>query len=62
MRKLIDAVRRCWSILRRATNDDAYERYLTHAAAHHSHAAPLTRAQFFKQEQERKWAGIKRCC
>lgn len=56
--------RRCWSGLRRLTGDDAYERYLAHWRAQHAHEGgePLDRASFFKQELDRKWNGIRRCC
>ncbi|MEO5574228.1 MAG: CstA-like transporter-associated (seleno)protein [Gammaproteobacteria bacterium] len=47
---------------RQLSGDDAYERYLEHHAAAHPSAALLSRKQFFMQEQERKWDGVKRCC
>ncbi len=55
---------RFWRGLRKATGDDAYERYLAHWRSHHAHEGvePLSREVFFKQELERKWNGIKRCC
>jgi uncharacterized short protein YbdD (DUF466 family) len=51
-------------MLREATGDDAYERYLAHWRAHHSAsaAAPLDRATFCREEQRRKWEGVRRCC
>lgn len=52
--------------LRQLSGDDAYERYLDHYAKHHAtHAdapVPLTRTAFFKQWQDQKWNGVKRCC
>ncbi len=57
-----------WRILRQLSGDDAYERYLAHFANHahdESCAAaqvPLTKAEFFRQWQDAKWQGIKRCC
>lgn len=53
---------RLWALLRRLSGDDAYERYLTHHAGQHAEQPPLSRAAFFKQWQERKWKGVKRCC
>jgi uncharacterized short protein YbdD (DUF466 family) len=59
---------RIWQGLRRLSGDDAYERYLEHYEAHHRFSeehpgeGPLSKAEFFKQWQERKWNGIKRCC
>jgi uncharacterized short protein YbdD (DUF466 family) len=58
----------CWRILRRLSGDDAYEQYLKRYALHHpadaghEHHPPLTKAEFFKQWQDEKWNGIKRCC
>ncbi|MEW6353903.1 MAG: YbdD/YjiX family protein [Pseudomonadota bacterium] len=49
-------------IARRLTGEDAYERYLSHHAEHHTQHPALSRKEFFKQEQERKWNGVRRCC
>jgi uncharacterized short protein YbdD (DUF466 family) len=57
-----------WRIVRRLSGDDAYEQYLKHYARHHQvdtahdHRPPLSKADFFKQWQDEKWNGIKRCC
>lgn len=54
-----------WQAVRHLSGDDAYDRYLEHyARCNHRHEAeePLSRAEFFKQWQDRKWNGIKRCC
>ena len=57
-----------WQNIRQLSGDDAYERYLMRFAEHHKlHAheidgLPLSREAFFKQWQECKWTGIKRCC
>ncbi len=48
--------------IRQLSGDDAYERYLQHHATAHPGELLLTRAEFFKQEQERKWNGVRRCC
>jgi uncharacterized short protein YbdD (DUF466 family) len=58
-------LRRCWSLLREVSGDDAYERYLAHrrgCASAATASAPLDRAAFFKEEQRRKWDGVRRCC
>jgi len=56
-------MRRCWQTLRALSGDDAYERYLAHRRTHGaSEAPPLSRAEFFRTEQQRKWSGVKRCC
>jgi len=55
-------LRRCWRAVRRLSGDDAYERYLAHHAEHHPDAPPLSREDFFKQWQDNKWKGVKRCC
>ena len=60
---------RTWSMVRQLSGDDAYERYLKHYAEFHAAnaqqedlAPPLSRETFFKQWQDGKWKGIKRCC
>jgi uncharacterized short protein YbdD (DUF466 family) len=63
---VIEAFKKHWSLLwktvRQLSGDDAYERYLQHQAAHHPEQSPLSRRDFFRQWQERKWNGVKRCC
>ena len=54
--------RRLWRAIRRLSGDDAYERYLAHHAEHHPDTSPLSREEFFKQWQDNKWKGVKRCC
>ena len=58
------ALRRAWTLLRELTGDDAYERYLAHWRTQHAATggAPLDRAAFCREEQERKWDGVRRCC
>jgi len=61
-----------WQSIRQLSGDDAYERYLAHYATHQSDensagegqdlAPPLSREAFFKQWQDNKWKGVKRCC
>ena len=57
-----------WRLIRRLSGDDAYEQYLKHYARYHEadegHEChpPLSKAEFFKQWQNEKWNGIKRCC
>lgn len=51
-----------WGRLRELTGDDAYDRYLRHHAQAHPGDPPLSRKEFFVQEQERKWSGVRRCC
>lgn len=61
---MTDALRRIWAAIRELTGDDAYERYLEHWRTRHAHesAAPLERAAFCREEQRRKWEGVRRCC
>jgi uncharacterized short protein YbdD (DUF466 family) len=60
---MIGTLRKAWSLLRELTGDDAYERYLRHWQAQHAQSgAPLSRAAFFREEQRRKWDGVRRCC
>jgi uncharacterized short protein YbdD (DUF466 family) len=58
------ALQRIWALLRELTGDDAYERYVAHWRAAHSanESAPLDRAAFCREEQRRKWDGVRRCC
>jgi uncharacterized short protein YbdD (DUF466 family) len=57
-------LRGVWQCIRRLSGEDAYERYLVHWREHHGEkdARPLDRGAFYKQQQERKWSGITRCC
>jgi uncharacterized short protein YbdD (DUF466 family) len=56
-------LRKLWALIREATGDDAYERYLAHWRARHgAEGAPLDRAAFHREEQRRKWEGVRRCC
>lgn len=52
--------------IRQLSGEDAYERYLAHYQAFHADKnevePPLSRQAFFKQWQDSKWKGIKRCC
>jgi uncharacterized short protein YbdD (DUF466 family) len=62
---MVIKVKQLWRVIRRLSGDDAYERYLHHYAHHHQTdtATPLlSKAEFFKQWQDSKWQGIKRCC
>jgi uncharacterized short protein YbdD (DUF466 family) len=58
------ALRRAWALLRELTGDDAYERYLEHWRARHAldGTAPLDRVAFYREELQRKWDGVRRCC
>lgn len=51
-----------WKLVRRLSGDDAYERYLAHCKTSHPDSTPLSRKEFFIQEQEQKWSGVRRCC
>jgi uncharacterized short protein YbdD (DUF466 family) len=59
---MVDAVRGVWRWLRRATGDDAYDRYLEHHAQAHPHDPVMTRAKFYDESQRAKWSGVSRCC
>ncbi len=54
--------KKVWGFVKEVSGDDAYERYLKHHSQQHPNETPLTRQDFFKQEQDRKWNSIKRCC
>lgn len=67
-------IKTIWKNIRRLSGDDAYEQYLQHYAEHQAahqaaHQAelqtaepPLSREAFFKEWQDKKWKGVKRCC
>lgn len=62
MKSLLQKLSMLWRTVRRLSGDDAYERYLAHRAEHHVEQPPLSREEFFKQWQDSKWKGVKRCC
>lgn len=50
-------------LLRAASGDDAYERYLTHHALAHGHDGPaMSRRAFYAEKEKAKWSGVSRCC
>jgi uncharacterized short protein YbdD (DUF466 family) len=61
-----DALKIVWQKIRELSGDDAYERYLKHFAQHElenpSGQPPLSKEAFYKNWQDKKWKGIKRCC
>ena len=64
---MTELLSRAWAAVRELSGDDAYERYLAHwrNCAHERDATadlPLDRAAFFREEQRRKWDGVRRCC
>lgn len=74
---MINKIKLFWQTIRRLSGDDAYEQYVQHYQQHLAdyssnkgvaensnaeHTPLLSREAFFKQWQEKKWTGIKRCC
>jgi uncharacterized short protein YbdD (DUF466 family) len=62
---MMQRLRQLWQCIRELSGDDAYERYLAHYAEYHQgddHPPPLSREAFFKEWQDGKWKGVKRCC
>ena len=63
---MLENFKTLWKKIRQLSGDDAYERYLKHYVEHHASnddaEPPLSRDAFFKQWQDGKWKGIKRCC
>lgn len=59
---MINQLRRFWRAVRQLSGDDAYERYLVQHARHHPGEQALSREEFFRQWQDGKWKGVKRCC
>ena len=62
MRRVAHRLRTLWGWLRALSGDDAYERYLTRHERSHPGGPPVTRSDFYLQEQRRKWSGVSRCC
>jgi uncharacterized short protein YbdD (DUF466 family) len=67
MRSLLRSIGRAAAaavrLVRAASGDDAYERYLTHHALAHGHEGPpLSRRAFYEEREEAKWSGVSRCC
>jgi uncharacterized short protein YbdD (DUF466 family) len=63
MSRLMNPLSRLRRLIRAMAGEDAYERYLVHWREQHSgDGTPLDRKTFYKQQQERKWNGINRCC
>ncbi|TAN47628.1 MAG: YbdD/YjiX family protein [Methylococcaceae bacterium] len=60
----LNSFKQAWRWLRRASGDDAYERYLAHWQERHAQQGgrPLSRKAFFRAELDRKWNGVRRCC
>jgi len=59
---VLQSLGRGWRIIRRLSGDDGYERYLAHHTAAHADTRPLSRGAWFAHQQQKKWAGVKRCC
>ncbi len=66
LKKLKNFWRCIWPMVRQLSGDDAYERYLKHYAEYHAELEnlepPLGREAYFKQWQDGKWKGVRRCC
>ena len=67
---MLSKLKNIWCAIRHLSGDDAYEQYLKHFAEVHANKIefdeflfkPLSREDFFKDWQEKKWNSIKRCC
>ena len=55
-------LKKLWRAVRELSGDDAYERYLVHHTACHAGTTPLSRKEYFRRSEEKKWGGIRRCC
>ena len=54
---------RAWrALVRDYSGEGRYQRYLAHQRQHHPERPALTRREFFREEQQRKWQGVTRCC
>ena len=59
---LREDLQKLWEFVREVSGDDAYERYLAHLKSFHPDREPLDRKTFFREEMDRKWTGVRRCC
>jgi uncharacterized short protein YbdD (DUF466 family) len=59
---VIKQLKSLWQAIRQLSGDDRYERYLQHHTQHHPDQPVQSREMFFKQWQDDKWKGVKRCC
>jgi uncharacterized short protein YbdD (DUF466 family) len=59
---MLTRLKSLWGAVRRLSGDDAYERYLAHHTEHHSTEPAQSKEAFFKEWQDSKWKGVKRCC
>lgn len=55
-------LRQWWEILRHLAGEDAYARYLAHWESAHPGIQPLSRNDFYRNYETRKWNGVRRCC
>jgi uncharacterized short protein YbdD (DUF466 family) len=66
MRHAPAVVRKHLGVLRRAlrslVGEDAYRRYLRHASAQHPGLPLMSRRDFYRDAEQRKWSGVSRCC
>jgi uncharacterized short protein YbdD (DUF466 family) len=51
-----------WRAMRALAGEDAYERYVRHASAQHAGERLLSRRDFYREAERRKWSGVSRCC
>jgi len=59
---MIGRLRALLALLRRASGDDAYERFVAHRRTAHPGEPLPSRREFWCSEVERKWQGVNRCC
>ena len=57
-----DKLKQLWHLIRQASGDDRYERYLQHQRDTHPGEPVLERKAFFVLDLEGKWSGVNRCC
>ena len=63
MKNIFGRIKNIWRGFRQIIGDDAYERYLAHWQSHHADdGPPLSRKDFYAEDQARKWNGVRRCC
>lgn len=60
--RVMEGLRCVRLLLEHLNGGAAYARYRAHLAAHHPTAVPLAEDTFHREEMQRRWNGIRRCC
>ena len=59
---LLARIRAGWAFVRTLAGEDDYARYLQHVSEMHPDREPMSPRAFYREREQRKWSGVKRCC